>query len=301
MLAVDLDAPEPSLREKILLVQSDTQLSGLDLEGARIFAQHGRYRVYATGEAVSKAGEFQDEVHLLFRGAVKVENAKGQSFVVRAPGGLGWPSLLTGLPAIDAVATEPCMMLSFSSETILDFFEMNFSLTRNAIRLTSEETLRKTGGLPRKAGDDFVSELGEYPAQPATLAQRVMEIRGSALFEGQNAEAAGALARADEEVRYDAGTVLWHAGEAADSGLRLRYGHVRCESPSGDVVRIGPPYVIGMLEVMANQPRGYEAVCETPVVAYRSVGTAFFGVLEDHFDVAHELMRILTLSGFLAD
>lgn len=300
-MLVETQGLEPSLREKVLLVQADPQLSSLDLEGVTIFAQHGRFRTYAPGEHVSRAGEHQDMVYLLMEGRVQVTTAEGKSFPITAPGGIGWPSLLTGRPAVDAVATEMVTTLAFDSETILDFFEMNFSLVRNSLRLTAAETLRRRGGLPLKVGADMLGELGDYPEEPATLVQRVMEIRDTSLFEGQNAEAAAALARADTEVRYEPGDVLWRAGETADHGIRLRYGRVRCAAPDGREVVVAPSMVIGMLDVLAQLDRGYDAICETPVVAYRSPATAFFAILEDHFDVAMALIAMLTLSGFLSD
>jgi hypothetical protein len=56
---------------------------------------------------------------------------------------------------------------------------------------------------------------------------------------------------------------------------------------------VGPGYPLGNLERLSGDPRWYTAVAEVPVVAFRNDIEPMLDVLEDHFDMALDLIRAM--------
>lgn len=288
-----------TVRAKIFLIRADPHFSGLDAEARALLAQHGRYRRFEAGERIYRAGQEVSEVHTLYAGEAEIRRPDRAPHVVRAPGGMGWPSWLCGAPAFETVAQGEVRTLAFDVEVVSDLFELNFSLVRNGLQIVSRVLLDKRAQLPAPPGRDQLGPLGDCPREPATLVERMLDLRRLDIFRQTNFEAVSELARTDREVRFEDGAALWRAGQPALWGLRLRWGRVRCETAEGQAVIVSAPQVLGLAEGLAGRPHGYNATAEGRVVAYESRLDHFFAILEDHFDLSMRTMALMSRPAFL--
>jgi len=118
-------------------------------------------------------------------------------------------------------------------------------------------------------------------------------LRRGGSFQQQNMDALIQLAMQMQEVHLDAGKTLWEHGDMAGFSYILVQGTVRCTLENGTHFRAGPGYPLGNLESQALAPRWYEAVTETPVVAFMAQIDAFIDILEDHFNMALDFLAAL--------
>ena len=123
---------------------------------------------------------------------------------------------------------------------------------------------------------------------------RRLRIRESPLFADANIDAIAELARAGSEIRYPSGTYLWRIGDPSSFSLTIDYGQVKCTNNAGQIITVGAGYGLGVLDAFGAQPRSYDALTETKIIAQRSGVETFFAVIEGHFDLAMELIAILS-------
>ncbi len=62
----------------------------------------------------------------------------------------------------------------------------------------------------------------------------------------------------------------------------------------GEVMRFGPGDVAGVLDSLGKQPRWYRARTEGPLVAMKVERVAWSDLLEDHVQVARQMVKMLS-------
>jgi CRP-like cAMP-binding protein len=113
-------------------------------------------------------------------------------------------------------------------------------------------------------------------------------------FANSSLDAISQMARTTREASFPAGTTLWKSGDRSEHAVILVSGTVACTTQWGlSRFRVGPGYPLGNLERLSGDPRWYTAVTETPVVAFHSETESMLDVVEDHFDMARDLIRAM--------
>jgi hypothetical protein len=69
-------------------------------------------------------------------------------------------------------------------------------------------------------------------------------------------------------------------------------GSIRCTSSRGHDFAAGPGIVLGSLDAVAEVPRWFEAVTETPVVALQANMQYLIDVFEDNFAMALDYLAV---------
>ena len=89
-----------------------------------------------------------------------------------------------------------------------------------------------------------------------------------------------------------AGTRLWQEGEPTGWGSIIVSGSIRCTSSRGHDFAASPGIVLGSLDAVAEVPRWFNAVTETPVVALQANMQYLIDVFEDNFAMAMDYLAV---------
>jgi CRP-like cAMP-binding protein len=94
------------------------------------------------------------------------------------------------------------------------------------------------------------------------------------------------------EIHFQPGVELWREGEAPEGLLLLVSGSVVCTG-QGISFEVGPGSPLGALESMADTPRLYQAVTQTPVVALQGNVENLIDTFEDNFEMAMDYLAVM--------
>jgi hypothetical protein len=170
----------------------------------------------------------------------------------------------------------------------------SFPFYRNSLRLTAMTLLKRRGNLPVSVARAKPPEIGKRPERPATLVERMMELRTrGGPFAAGNMDALTELARRTKQLEVPAGHTFWKLDEPATFSMRIVYGIVRCAAADGSEVRVGTEFVLGGMDAWSMLPRAYSAIAETDVVAYRTEVDELLEVLELQPDLALAMLATL--------
>ncbi|MEY4582250.1 MAG: hypothetical protein RL701_6953, partial [Pseudomonadota bacterium] len=172
--------------------------------------------------------------------------------------------------------------------------EDDFGIVRNSMRLGGQALLVARGNLPAPRGHTPPFDMGERRNERRTLVERLITMRDRVpLFASANAEALITLVRSTEEVRYEPGESIWRLGDPATFWMIVEFGRVRCTNAAGDTQDVGAEFAIGIMDAIGQQPRVYEALADTLVIANRIELETFLGVLETHYELARDYLAFL--------
>jgi hypothetical protein len=130
------------------------------------------------------------------------------------------------------------------------------------------------------------------PSRELDLVERIFLLRKSPVFLNASISALGQLARGLTEVRMPPGTRLWQEGEPTGWGSIIVSGSIRCTSSRGHDFAANPGIVLGSLDAVAEVPRWFNAVTETPVVALQANMQYLIDVFEDNFAMAMDYLAV---------
>jgi CRP-like cAMP-binding protein len=266
-----------------------------DLEPAQLapLADLTRERFYRAGATVQAKDVPPEEIHYLIEGEVEIRPDGGP------PTRLGPLAVINRLSALagvgrtdDVVAVADTTTLSFTREEQEDVFEEHFEILALVMREVAAAYLDAWRAAPDPGA--AVPAAGAILDQMGLVA-KIAALRAAPLFDESPLEALAELARESPEVRYAAGERLWSAGDEAGWSLAIVSGRVvgTVESAS-EALGFAPPSIPGLLDSMAGRARWFDAVTETPVVGLRIDGGGLLDLLEDHADMALQLLRSLS-------
>lgn len=287
------EVPLEGLRQRVLTLRSFEGLERLDVDGLTLMAEYARYRRFSAGAVLQREREAIECIHLVVEGAVEVERKGRHLARIERGAPVGILSVLArDENGVRALAVTDTRTLEVPVEVFLSAYEENFSLTRNALRQAARELLARRHDLPQPPGTE-AAPMGRRRERPLTLAEHVIAMRQTPLFARSNVDATLELARHLTPIHLEPGDLLWRVGGLSTYSVRIDYGHLRCRNQTGEEAVVGAGFVAGVLHALADQPRGFSAVADTEVVAYRSELETFLAVLESHFPLAMDLLALL--------
>ncbi len=293
MTGIGGDTSTISLRDRVLLLGALNQSGGMDEETLTQVAEHVRPRTFLAGEFLLRDNEPIENVHLLTRGQVSVTQQGRHVRVFRGTGAVGLNAVLAGVDSgVQALADRDTSTLTLPSNILMDLYESNFALVRNALRILAGQVLDARKMLPSNEGDD--ATLGEWRPEPRTFVEQIIKMRKSPFFAETNLDAVLEVARQGREVRGKAGDIVWKAGDSSDYWLQMDYGRMLCTSEAGDTATIGSDYTVGPMDAMAARPRGYQVEALTDYIAFRIDRDVILAVFEGHFDLSRKILASLS-------
>jgi len=282
----------------MLHIKRIPMLAGLPNAEIAVLADAATERRFARGEVVYREGEPVGSLHFVVRGGLATLR-RGQRAGVAGPGGgVGALALFAREPlGAEVVADEETLTLEVEADAAWEVLEDRFPILHHILRetscraidLLSRFRLDPSAGMPAAA-------KGVLETANIDLVDRIFFLRGQSVFRRSSITALADLARAMAQVRFEPGVVLWREGEPSPSIFLVGSGTLRATSASGLDFRPGPGFPLGALEALAERPRWYDAVTETPVVAMQGHMGALVDVFEDNFEMAMDYLAIVAQS-----
>ena len=289
--------PARGVRDRVLTLRSFEALRELDFEALSLLAEHARYRHFGAGERVQSRNDPLREIHMVVEGRLEVVRLEHQVAVPTRGEPAGMLSVMARDPTgLDITALEESRTLAIPREVIIATLEENFSIMRHLLRLSARGLLAQRRRRPAHESIEEASAPRPVPSGEKTLTQHVLEMRKNPLFSGTNIDAVIEMARHLRPLDLAEGHVLWELDEPSTFALRIGSGYVKCTTKDGETVVVGEGFQLGVLDGLADLPRGFAAETLTPVVAYRSELEMFLAVLESHPTMAADLLSFIAIA-----
>jgi CRP-like cAMP-binding protein len=277
------------LTERMIYLRSIPVASMLPAPVLKIIASSLSERQFAQGEILMKEGAPISGLHLLTEGKISLVR-KGHSFgTLSPPQSLGFLGILARQDGTyHATADLPTRTLELPADVLMELMEDHFEFLHATTRYLSERLLYELQEMPASALESRLDGVDAVVPEnrELDLVERVVWLRALTAFTKTNLNALAAMAKQMNEQRLVPGARLWTTGDNSDHALFVVAGRGRCEAPDGRIWRAGPTSVCGGMEGMANKPRWYSMIAETPMVTFRAPIGSFIEVLEDDFGLA---------------
>ncbi len=127
----------------------------------------------------------------------------------------------------------------------------------------------------------------------ASKKQHLETLRGVALFSGCNNKELEKVAKASDEIRMTAGTLIVDQGQTGREAFVVLEGEVDIKRNNRKVATLGPGAVVGELSLLDHGPRTATAVCATDCTLLVIDQRRFLTVIDDIPSISHKLLRTL--------
>jgi len=281
--------------ERLMLLRSFSGFADMSPAELASMAEYTRRRFFRAGEVISPAGQPVRSIHFIIKGAAEVSRhgyALRTMLARETVGGLGWMARDAAPPHVCAV--KDTITLEIDGEDLEDLFEDNFGIFFRSLRAVARNILELRRA--RGAGAGYQASRDqpvECPARPLDLVERIFFLRRTLLFAQSRIEALAQLSRNADEVRLEAGTVLWREGEEPRELLFPICGRVRGSTADRQQFWFHGGSSIGGLDNLAGQRRWFTAEVDRPLVGLRFDTEIFLDVLEDHYPLARDFLGML--------
>ncbi len=284
--------------ERVLLLRTFTPFVDLAPAHLAAMAEMAEDRFFPAGTEIQAEGVPVRHVHYIISGEVEIRRG---GRLVRT---LGERSVVGGLAALaqvedaaQVVALTDVSTFSFSQEDQSDVFEDDFEVLLRIMRSVARGFLEARRAAGSDGGFRPDDESAPLPTAPLGLVEKLAFLRRTGPYNQARLEAVAELARESPEVRFSAGEVLWRAGEPSGSSLVMVAGVVTGTVDEGrQAFRFSTGSIVGGLDSLAAVPRWFDAVAATDVVAIQVNYGVLLDLLEDHTEMAMDLLRALASS-----
>jgi CRP-like cAMP-binding protein len=191
-------------------------------------------------------------------------------------------------------AEADTLALEVEAEAVFDILEDNFGIMHHVLREIARQLVGIIARQPNPwAHVPIPPDPGMARPRELDLVERIFFMRAASPFKRASINALAELSRGFTEVRVDAGTTLWSAGDPAGWMSLIVSGEVACTTPGGVPQHLGPGTPLGSIEATAELPRWYTAVTRTQVTALNGPVDGLIDVFEDNFEMAMEYTAIM--------
>ncbi len=118
-------------------------------------------------------------------------------------------------------------------------------------------------------------------------------LRSVALFNGCSTKELEKVAKASDEIRMTAGTLIVDQGQTGREAFVVLEGDVDIKRNNRKVATLGPGSVVGELSLLDHGPRTATAVCATDCTLLVIDQRRFLGVLDSVPAITHKLLAAL--------
>jgi len=281
--------------ERIFCLKRMAALADLPTPHLAAIAELFEERAVKAGTVLLRAGERVRAVYFVLEGTIACRRKGRLVGHVGAGDGVGGLVLFARDPeGLEATAEVDSRVLELDAEALLDVFEDRFVVFHHVLRVTCRQLVEMA------VRSKVVPFQGYDPVEPPVrasrdldLVDRIFFLRSTLPFRRSSINALAELSRSSTQVRFSAGTTLWKAGDASTSTYLVIEGTVHGTiAANGVEFRAGAGTPLGSSETMAEMPRWYDAVAETPVVALLGSYEALLDVLEDNYEMARDYLAM---------
>lgn len=281
--------------ERVLLLRTFNPFVDLAPAHLAAMAEMAEDRFFPAGAEIQPEGVPVRHVHYVISGEVEIRRG---GKLIRM---LEEKSVVGGLAALaqvsdsaQVVAKTDVTTLTFSHEDQRDVFEDNFEILVRIMRTVARAFLEARRAAGPGGGFNPDDESAPVPRAPLGLVDKLFFLRNTGPYSQARLEAVAELARESPEVRFPAGTALWRTGEPSGSSLVMVAGVVTGSAGEGrQQFRFSRGSIVGGLDSLAAVPRWFDATAETDVVAIQVNYGVLLDLLEDHTEMAMDLLRAL--------
>lgn len=281
--------------ERIFYLKRMAALAELPTAHLAAIAELFVERSVKAGTVLLRGGERVRAVYFVLEGTIACKR-KGRLVGRLGPGdGVGGLVLFArDREGLEATAEVDSRVLELEGEALLDVFEDRFLVFHHVLRGTCRQLVEmavRSKIVPFQGYDAFESPVPAH--RDLDLVDRIFFLRSMLPFRRSSINALAELSRSSTQVRFDAGTTLWKAGDPSPGMYLIIDGTVHGRIVANGVeFRTGPGTPLGSSETMAEIARWYDAVTETPVVALLGSSEALLDVLEDNYDMARDYLAM---------
>jgi CRP-like cAMP-binding protein len=281
--------------ERLLHLKRIPLLSGLPAPEVAVLADAAQERFYRKGEVVFREDTPATATLFVVEGRL-LSLRRGVEVGSVGPGqGMGGLTVLARAEhPLEIVAEQDTLTLEIDADAIADVLEDRLTILQHVLREVSRQALEllRTHRLdpsrvfPVPAGE--LKDVGQLD-----LVDRLLLLRSMPVFDRTSITALAELARTMAQVRFEAGTTLWHAGEPAAHLVMICSGTVRASVPGGIEFDAGAGFPLGALEALGQRPRWYDVTATTPVVGLYGQTDVLVDLFEDNFDMAMDYLAVI--------
>ena len=121
----------------------------------------------------------------------------------------------------------------------------------------------------------------------------VEHLRNVSLFASCSQKDLERIAKASDEVKMPAGTLIVDQGQTGREAFIVLAGSVIVKRNGKKVASVGPGTVVGELSLLDHGPRTATVICETDCTLLLLSQRHFLGVLDDVPALSHKMLAIL--------
>lgn len=280
--------------QRVLALKSFPLFEELTPSHLAVVAQVVRPRFFPAGAELLAPGLPVRRLHFVIHGSVEILHRGKPGQVVGSHGVVGGLALLAREPARErATAVEDTVTLELDSDSLEEVFEDNFSILSAVLRVLAREQIRTRRRIAHDAGfAGTVRHERELDVDQLGLVERILWLRRTLDFAGTRIEALADLAQEAKVVALSAGDLLWEEDAGADHAVIVLRGRIAasCRDRSFEF-GFEPGALLGAAEAVSDQPRWYSARAEQDTLLLRLDTETIFDVIEDHLEVATQLLR----------
>ncbi len=133
-----------------------------------------------------------------------------------------------------------------------------------------------------------------------TVLEKVNILQKVPLFHEVPTESLARLAALAQEVRYEAGSLLYRENDAAESMFTLMEGEVVLLRNGQETEKLAPPSEVGALAMLADQPQPDSARATQPTLALQLDQQEFYDAMAEDFNLTRGILRALARSAATA-
>jgi CRP-like cAMP-binding protein len=127
----------------------------------------------------------------------------------------------------------------------------------------------------------------------ASKKQQLETLQSVALFSGCTNRELEKVAKASDEIRMTAGTLIVDQGQTGREAFVVLDGEVEIKRNGRKVASVGPGAVVGELSLLDHGPRTATAICVTDCTLLVIDQRRFLGVLDSVPAISHKLLASL--------
>lgn len=127
----------------------------------------------------------------------------------------------------------------------------------------------------------------------ASMKRHLDTLRNVALFSACNKKELEKVAKASDEIKMTAGSLIVDQGQTGREAFIVLDGEVDIRRNNRKVATLGPGAVVGELSLLDHGPRTATAVCATDCTLLVIDQRRFLGVIDDVPAISHKLLASL--------
>ena len=133
-----------------------------------------------------------------------------------------------------------------------------------------------------------------------TVLEKVHILQKVPLFHEVPTESLARLAALAQEVRYEAGSLLYRENDAAESMFTLMEGEVVLLRNGQETEKLAPPSEVGALAMLADKSQPDSARAAQPTLALQLDQQEFYDAMAEDFNLTRGILRALARSAATA-